>query len=375
MRLSGLLFLVLCSTPFEVHADKKQQLQEVEKKIEQLQQKMRNTRSQQDQLQQDLAQAEQQIGQLADKLETFADDLTLKQQSLAEFRQQHQLQATKLQQQQEILAQQIRSSYIIGRRDYLKILLNQEDPSTVGRMLQYYDYFNQARSLRISTINEAMNQIQMLENKIEQQSQQIQQLLIEQTDKKQQLEQQNQKRQQILGQLSGSLVQQSHQLKQLLDDRQHLQILLGIVATNTPDFIEKSLTLTPFSQLKGQLSWPVQGKIAQSFGKRKSVGNLKWQGWLIDAAAGQKVRTIAAGKVEFSGWFRHLGQLLIIKHDQNYMSLYAHNRSLYPKQGDWVKAGDIIASVGNSGGQAQTGLYFELRYQGQAIDPAIWLNP
>ena len=348
----------------------KKQLKKVERLIEKLQANRQNTRSQQGALQHQLENSEERINQLAHQLEKFADKLDHKQQSIAEFQQQRQIQTQKLNNQRAILAQQIRSSYVIGRRDYLKILLNQEDPSVVGRMLQYYDYFNQAHSVRITRITDTVKHIKILETEIQQQSQQIQTLLIEQTDKKQKLEQQNQKRQTIIAQLGDSLKKQDSKLQQLAQSKRHLQHLIGIIVTDSPDS-EKFIAFKP---LKGKLPWAVKGKLLHRFGAKKHLGNLKWQGVFVKAPKGTKVMAVANGRVEFSGWLRQLGHLLIIKHDKNYLSLYAHNRSLYKKQGDWVKTGDVVASVGNSGGQQQHGLYFELRHYGKAINPIPWFN-
>src|SRR5690606_140784 len=128
----------------------------------------------------------------------------------------------------------------------------------------------------------------------------------------------------------------------------------------------------PFAELKGQLPWPAQGSLMNSFGSRQSQGDLTWQGGNIRVEAGAQVRAIHHGRVVFADWFGRSGLLLIIDHGDGYMSLYAQNEQLLHGVGDWVGSGEVIATAGNTGGQSETSLYFEIRHQGRSQDPVAW---
>ena len=117
---------------------------------------------------------------------------------------------------------------------------------------------------------------------------------------------------------------------------------------------------------------PVSGQIKASFGETRNVGKLKWSGMLIEADSGEPVYAIHHGQVVFSDWLRGFGLLLIINHGNGYMSLYGHNQTLYLNTGDSVTGGDLISTVGDSGGQTQSGLYFEIRINGKPTNPMHW---
>ena len=127
-----------------------------------------------------------------------------------------------------------------------------------------------------------------------------------------------------------------------------------------------------FAGLRGKLKWPSRGRLANRYGSRRKEGKLKWQGVMIKAPEGTEVTAISHGRIAFSDWLRGFGLLTIIDHGDGYMSLYGGNQSLYKEVGDWVEAGDVIASVGNSGGHRETALYFEIRHNGKPTNPLKW---
>lgn len=128
-----------------------------------------------------------------------------------------------------------------------------------------------------------------------------------------------------------------------------------------------------FEAMKGQLRAPVAGKLAARFGAKRGDGP-SWKGVFIRATEGADIHAIAAGRVVFAEWLRGFGNLIIVDHGGQYMSIYGNNQSLLKRAGDIVKAGDAIASAGNSGGNEESGLYFELRHQGRPFDPAGWVR-
>ena len=128
-----------------------------------------------------------------------------------------------------------------------------------------------------------------------------------------------------------------------------------------------------FASLKGQLRPPVSGRVAARFGSKRGDGP-SWKGVFIKTGEGSEVHAVAAGRIVFSVWMRGFGNLIIVDHGGQYMSIYGNNQALLKRAGDSVKGGDAIASAGNSGGNEDSGLYFELRYQGRAFDPATWVK-
>ena len=128
-----------------------------------------------------------------------------------------------------------------------------------------------------------------------------------------------------------------------------------------------------FASLRGKLKMPVKGELLASFGTKRPEGPT-WKGLFIKAAEGTEIRASAAGEVIFSDWLRGFGNLIIIDHGAQYLTIYGNNQSLFKRPGDRIRAGDVIATAGNSGGNEQSGLYFELRHQGRALDPLTWMN-
>jgi septal ring factor EnvC (AmiA/AmiB activator) len=365
-----MLFNFIIPASFAVDAVNPQ-LEQLEIQINELQKQMRTNRSEHDRLQNSLEMNEESIGKLSERLEILNEALVDKQQTLTDLQHKHQQQVSQLHVHRQILAQQIRSAYVIGRQDYLKLWLNQENPSAVGRVLMYYEYVNKSRIQQIQQINEILHNIESLERDISKENKELNQLVANQTQEKQHLELSRSERQRILDELAKTLENQQKKLLQLQEDKSSLQNLLGNLGEISKKMPKQQGK--PFTLQRGELIIPVAGNVQHQFGDER-IGHLKWQGILFGAMTGQKIQAVAAGRVAFAQWFRNLGLLVIIDHGEGYMSLYAHTQSIYVKAGDWAEKGAIIASVGNSGGQKEAGLYFEIRYQGAPINPSKWLS-
>jgi septal ring factor EnvC (AmiA/AmiB activator) len=369
-------FLLFCIIPLSEAESTKatpEQLRLLELRIEKLQAQMLNTRTQFGHLQRQLQHSEEDIGEIAQRLETIHGALMDKQNTLADLEQQQRTQQTQLKTQRQVLAQQIRAVYMMGRQDYLKLLLNQEDPFLIGRVITYYDYINRARSRQITDINKTLQRLSALKQTIKIEKTGLKELFVKQSQKKNELELSYKERQTILRQLVNRLANQSKELQRLQDDKRQLAALLGYLEDTFKKIPDSLSFQVGFAKLKGRLPYPVAGKVMHRFGQRL-VAHLKWQGMLISAAKGTKVRAVAAGRIAFAQWFRNLGLLVIIEHGDGYMSLYGHNQSIYTKTGNWVNANDVIASVGDSGGRSISALYFEIRHQGVAQPPQKWLQ-
>lgn len=354
-------------------ADKAKKLEKLRHDIQQLKTTLGNDYGQKSKLENALRDAEVNIARHSRELKKLAGQLAQKRGRLRELKQDKLTQRRKLDEQQRALTQQIRASYAMGRQGYLKILLSNEDPALIGRTLTYYQYFNQARARRIKSIGAGIARLENLETTIGSETRQLEQLLDEQQQAQQQREQEHHHRQQILVKLNSEIGGKEQRLSQLLQDKEKLVRLLEQLRKALADIPPDSGDLQPFGKLLGKLALPTRGHIRHRFGSRRSTGKLHWQGITIDAGAGKEVHAIYHGRVAFADWLRNFGMLIIIDHGDGYMSLYAHNQALYRDVGEWVDQGDVIATTGNSGGQDQSGLYFEIRHNGLPADPGRWI--
>jgi septal ring factor EnvC (AmiA/AmiB activator) len=270
-------------------------------------------------------------------------------------------------QQETILAQQLRAAYSTGHHDYLKLILNQEDPAKVQRTITHYQYLNTARINEIESFQRTIADLLEVTEQHQQQVAKLTLLTQAQTEQKQVLELSKQKQKQTLQALNKKALTGKQQLNKLKQQEQNLVALLKRIAERA----KQAQNLKGLSKLKHKLSWPVKGRIQHNFGTSKQ-GYLKWKGVLLSAPVGRQVKTIHSGTILFSDWLKGYGLVTVIDHGDGYMSLYGHNQTLLKSVGERVEAGEPIALVGQSGGQSTSGLYFEIRHAGQAVNPKLW---
>lgn len=274
-------------------------------------------------------------------------------------------------QQEELVRRALRASYMSGRESYLKVLLNQEDPALSARMLHYYADFNAERSRRIAEFRDTATALDATLAEVTAAGFDLAARQEELQAQAVALDSERANREQLLEELESSIATRSGELEQLQEDRQRLEALIeqindAIVNIPAPE------QLTPFAEARGRMPWPVQGRPLNRFGAAYSDGNLHRQGVVLQTEAGAPVRAVHPGRVVFSDWLRGSGLLVVVDHGNGYLSLYANNRSLVKKQGDWVNRGEALATAGDDGGMGQPGIYFEIRHHGQAQDPASW---
>lgn len=272
----------------------------------------------------------------------------------------------------DMLAEQVNAAYRTAGQTRMKLILNQDNPEKLGRMLAYYDYLNRAQVRKISQLKGALTTLEGMQQSIDRELQRIESVQTEQRAVLNELEQQRDKRRILLSQLAGQISTGESRLKELQQNQKDLETLLerlsDVLADIPPDLGDRA----GIAGRKGRLPMPATGPVRHAFGQTR-VGGMRWQGWLIGVDRGTEVRSVAYGRVAFADWLRGYGLLLIIDHGQGYMSLYGHNESLLHEVGSWVEPGAIISVVGDNPGSEQ-GLYFEFRRNGKAVDPAAWLN-
>lgn len=349
-----------------------QQLEALKSSISKLQHWLDSAKDKRSHIQSDLKKSELQISQTARKIKAVAGDIQQAQSKLKTLQSQRKTLLAARKQQEQYIARQIRAAYGIGRQEYLKVLLNQEQPDQLARALRYYDYFNQARAGQIEQYSATLQQLRVNEQAINQETTALQLSKQQLEQKRSALRDNKQKRQKILLRLEGTIKNKDQELEKLLANRKQLEQLLDAVEQTIAE-LKLPETAAPINQLKGRLPWPTKGKIVRRFGSTDRLARTRWNGMLIAASEGREVTAIHHGRVVFADWLRGFGLLIIIDHGHGYMSLYGHNQTLYRSPGDWVNPNEVIASVGNSGGQKQAGLYFEIRKDGKPQNPQQWI--
>jgi len=369
-----LLVLLLLATPALAgeRQAKEAELKQLRQRISALQQNLETVRGRYDSLRGELRHIERKIGDISRSLKDVGDRLRGQQRTLRQLQRRQAKLVASVGEQRHHLAAQIRASYAMGRQEYLKILLNQQNPATVGRMLTYYDYLNKARSERIDQLNQSLKELELVRGQIESETTKLRALRDERQQQRDALNASRNSRQQVIGKLRNEIKDKGQRLDGMLQDEEQLKALIDALSEALEDIPAEPGNRKPFGNLKGKLKWPTKGPLLVHYGSPRKLGKLLWQGVMIGAHAGQDVRAVSYGRVAFADWLRGYGLLIIIDHGDGYMSLYGHNQSLYRETGDWVEPGEVIATVGDSGGEERPGLYFEIRKNGKPSNPVRW---
>jgi len=349
------------------------ELKRLRQRIDKTRKQLQGMRGRHDAAEAELRHTERRIGKLVRGLKEVAHQLDAKGRKLDRLHHKESDLDKRLSEQRKLLADQVRAAYAIGRQEYVKMLLNQQDPAALGRVSTYYDYFNRARAKRIHAALATLHKLDRVKHDIVDEQQKLQALQHQRRQDKQDLEATYHKRAKAVARLNAEIHSKSGELARLQANEKALKKLLDALRDVLADIPAESGNHKPFPSLKGKLPWPTRGRVRDLFGRRQ-LAQLKWNGVVIRAPEGRKVRAISHGRVAFADWMRGYGLLIIIDHGHGYMSLYGHNQALYKETGDWVEPGDVIASVGASGGQARAGLYFEIRHNGHPVDPAHWCS-
>lgn len=406
--LTALLFACLLSPVMaDQRAETQQQLDAAQKDVAELKKLLEAIQKEKSGVQGELKKTESEMGQLEKQVKGLQQELNKSNEELQRLdTEKKKLQQSRLEQ-QRLIGIQARAAYQGGQQEYLKLLLNQQNPEKFSRTLTYYDYLSQARLEQLATFNETLRQLANVEQDIANQ----QNLLNEQKSaldgRREQLAEARKERQLALAKLNKDLSARDQKLKARQQEQAQLgNVLKTIEATLARQAREaaeaRKLELAAeqarlkgdkanpgtdgplvsssgatyggnFASARGKLPWPVDGRLAARFGTaRGGDERTKWDGVLISAGAGSQVHAVHGGRVVFADWLRGAGLLVILDHGNGYLSLYGHNQSLLKDAGQIVKAGEAIATVGTSGGQNTPALYFAIRQQGRPSDPAQW---
>lgn len=363
---------VLAQNPDRSSAQEtRERLQKLEEDIALITQRQRDREAQRSSLQAELRKRELTLGRLSQEQQSTKIAISANQTEIAGLRERQGELRGAAQSQQSAVAIEIREAWKGAGKTQLKLLLGEDDPQLLARMLAYYRYILAARSTLLDQYRETLTSLSALEETLqtrdEELARQQQTLLARQRE----LESTRTQRQALLAQIEIELRSEALQLTAREKDRAQLEVLLAEIDVALAQLIP-SEDVEPFSAVKGDMRWPVDGRITDRFGRPRNQGKMRWQGVRLKSDAGTPVSAIHHGRVVYADWLRGSGLLLVIDHGEGYMSLYAHNESLLRDVGDWVNAGAAIATVGDSGGQSEAGLYFEIRKDGKPTDPQRW---
>ncbi|WP_394132955.1 murein hydrolase activator EnvC family protein [Shewanella maritima] len=359
-------FIILAQSVQAADLDKRQsELKAIQSQINQQQNSLKSTTKQREQLMSLLKKDEQAIAKSAQLVNQTQDKLAKLNKALQALGQQQAELDTLKRTQQKTLSKQLSSAYLAGNHDYSKMMLNQQNPATVERMLTYYQYLNNARMKAISQLKETSEQLAQVEQQQVQQQQQLNATIIDQQQQADNLSKEQAQRQLTLTQLQRTLSTKGAELEQLQIEEASLKHLVE----QALQAVKNSPSMNGLAKQKGKLRWPTDGRTTKRFGSQRS-GQIKWKGTILSAPEGKDINAIAAGKVIYSDWLRGFGMVMVVDHGEGYMSLYGHAQTLFKNAGDTVSTGETIGLVGRSGGQTEPGLYFEIRHKGQAVNPA-----
>ncbi|HZD53945.1 MAG TPA: peptidoglycan DD-metalloendopeptidase family protein, partial [Woeseiaceae bacterium] len=257
-------------------------------------------------------------------------------------------------------------------QERIRLLLNQQDPATLGRMLVYYRYLSQYRSAVIDAVSAKLEELSQLRDEASHEQERLAALAAERYRDLTGLSAAQEKRQKLLADLKARLEKEGAEVERLAAQEADLSRLIAELTSILSDYPITSEQ--PFGDLQGKLTWPVAGSLIHDFGQPRAGSRVKWNGVVLAAPRGREVRSVYHGRVVFADWLDGLGLLVIVDHGGGFLTLYGYNETTLKSAGDWVAPGDVIATVGNSGGQQRSGLYFEIRRDAKPVNPRDWFT-
>ncbi|NND92370.1 MAG: peptidoglycan DD-metalloendopeptidase family protein [Granulosicoccus sp.] len=369
--LSGSLLLPadsLAETPRTLE-DVERQILDTSARLKALDDEIASSRVLKEQLRQALETAQSRVGEREERLRQLDRDIARFNQKLDSLESTIADARSGVEAREQALARALRNAQAIGQQTTLKIVLQNDDPALADRLAVYTEHVLKAQNAAITAQSAILarfrdaqksalkdrNWLNYIKKKASQQRENYASTAIA--------------KQQTLGEVEAGLDSKTRTVAELRADQQRLQNLMEELKAL------QSAQSGYFAAGKGRYPAPVSGVVSAHFGDIKSVGKLRWQGLFIRASQGQRVRAVADGEVVYSDFLQGFGMLVIVDHGDGYTSLYGGNRNVTVPTGQWVDSGATIATVGDSDGQNDSGVYFEIRHNAEAVDPEEWLSP
>jgi len=364
------LLLLPCLVFATAETDNKKQLSLLRERMKRVETNLAHNQQSKTQEQKALRKIEKKLGAASKKLRQLTGQLNEKKKVVKGLKKQKSSLQQAINEQKSILAEQLRSAYMMGKQQRIKMLLNQQQPDRMSRVMQYYDYFNQARIDSVKVLDEDIQQLQVVEQELQSEQIELTTFIASQREQSKSLKADKKQRKKLLLSLAKKIKSSAQTLTELKENEKRLTNLLASIQQAINDIPVSRQQNKPFKSQKGKLHWPVKGRLLKRFGSARKSG--RYDGVVISAREGTSIRSISHGRVVYADWLRGYGLLIIVDHGANYLSLYAFNESLYKDVGDWVNTGESIATVGLSGGQSKPGLYFSIRKKGKPVNPTRW---
>lgn len=379
------MFVAVASPPAAAQTEQKAELEELRNRIETLQKELEKSEVSRSEAADALRESERAISKANRRLFELANERKSVNGEISQLREQAQGLEARIASERQSLAALIHRQYLAGQPESLRLMLNRQNANETARQLHYLGYVSRARAELIGSLRSNLDRLNSLTEQVRVESDRLRQLEHEETKQKKTLEKQKRARTGVLAKAADDIARQRKEISKLKADEQRLTELIRKLAEEAEkrrkrarlrnqSLPDASANSSAFAKLKGKLRLPVIGELTNRFGQPRADSGLSWKGLFIAAKEGDVVKAIAPGEVVYADWLRGFGNLLILDHGAGYMSLYGNNEALYKRVGDQLSAGDTIAAVGNSGGNENSGLYFELRHQGRPFDPMPWVR-
>ncbi|GAC29924.1 murein hydrolase activator EnvC family protein [Brumicola pallidula] len=346
----------------------------IQEKIKQTQAQLDNKLKSSERLQQELKLAELEIAKTATQLNQTDTSLKTTRSEKVELEGEKSRISSVIKDQQKQLAGQLKSAFMAGNYDFAKMFFNQDDAGRFERTLTYYNYLNKARQEEIGKFRALVLELEQLNIKLVDKTERLEGLLVTQKQQSSQLREQQTSRHQKLKQLDRQIKSDTVRVTQLQQEERSLMNAIEQAEIDAKNRLKDEDTmLVGLAPSKGKLTRPASGQIQQLFGKRRQ-GQVRWKGIVVNSSEGSPVRAVYDGKVLYADWLKGFGLVTIVDHGEGYMTVYGRNQALLKQPGDSVLQGETIGLVGSSGGQMSSGLYFEIRHKGKALNPKSWLQ-
>lgn len=418
---AALLFAVAAAAgadPVREAAERRADLDALKERIRALQRDIEGTEKSHGSAATALVAAEREVSRLQRRLRQMAGERLEVERTIARLgREQAEVEA-RITARSDELAEWLRRHYVYGSADGVAPFLSSRDPNQIARDAHYLEHLGRARLALIDSLRGDLRQKAELQAVAQARANRLAELEAEQRGREAELAAMHEARRVAVAELNAQLQEQRREFASLRQDENRLGQLIegltraareqqrareqaaaraqqqqqqqqrsasGTVATpgrpaervvgQAREVARAGSSGVPFASLRGKLLFPVRGELLGRFGAPRAEGGTTWRGVFIRARSGEDVRAVADGEVVYSDWLRGFGNLIIIDHGSDYLTVYGNNDALLREVGDRIAGGDAIASVGASGGGTETGLYFEIRHQGQALDPMKWVRP
>ncbi|MCG5547169.1 murein hydrolase activator EnvC family protein [Halorhodospira halochloris] len=350
----------------------REHLEQLRQQLEEVEQQLAEDRAERDEVDEQLQRLDRKVNQSVERLQQLRRQRASLRESIEELEQDYRQEQERLSEQRQALREQIVAAYAAGEDAQLKMLLNETDPGTAQRLLAYYDYFHEARTERIEDLLEQISSLIDMRRELNAERSELLALEESVTDERDNLREKRAQRDRYRQELEQRIAERGRSAQQLEADVAEQESLLEELRQRLED-IPEDLDIDNLAEARGSLPWPVEGDVEAEFGESRG-GGLERTGIIISASRESEVVAVGPGRVVFSDWLRGLGLLVIIDHGEGFMTLYGHNEALYVELGDWINAGDRIATVGSSGARQAPGLYFEIRRGDEPQNPITWLR-